>query len=73
MSEIPMHQKKQYLLMIDEVGMAMLARLMPCLGFVPVEGMPLDNNPGYQVLVSALSKPVDPVVLEAKPEEFVVQ
>ncbi len=60
MNEVPAHQKKQYLLMVDEVAMAMLSRLSPSVAFVQVEGMPLENNPGYQVLVSPMIKPQEP-------------
>lgn len=59
MTDIPVYQKKQYLLMLDEVGMAMLSRLSPAFSFVQVEGMPLEQNPAYQVLVSPLIKPED--------------
>lgn len=58
-NEVPQNQKKQYLLMIDEIGMAMLSRLSPAFAFVQVEGMPLNDQPNYQVLVSPLPKPVE--------------
>lgn len=66
MSEVPVHQKKQYLLMVDEVWMAVLAKFCPAFAFVPVEGMPLENNPGYQVLVSPISKPAAEAIAEQK-------
>jgi hypothetical protein len=45
---------KQYLLMVDEVSMAILGKLLPSIKYVAVEGMFLKDNANYQMLVSPL-------------------
>lgn len=64
MTDVPENQKKQYIVMVDEVGMALMAQMCPRMSFCPVEGMPLDNNPNYQVLVSPLSPKAQEVLEE---------
>jgi hypothetical protein len=54
---IPMPKPKQYLLMADELHMALLAKLMPGLHFVLVEGMPLLDNPNYMLLANPKPQP----------------
>lgn len=49
---------KQYLLMADELHMAMLGKIMPGLQFVPVEGMAVQNNPNHMFLVNPVAAPV---------------
>lgn len=42
---------RQYLLMVDEIGMALLSQICKgSLQFVPVDGMPLNGNPYVQLL-----------------------
>ena len=53
---------KQYLLMVDEASMAVMARLMPSLLFVAVEGLSMKDDPNHVVLVSPLPKPIGDIV-----------
>jgi len=61
MTELPQVQKKQYLLVVDEIGMAMLGKLCPFFGFVPVEGMPLQGNGTHQALVTPIQPAIQPL------------
>lgn len=47
---------KQYLLMVDEVMMAMLGRMSPSMRFVEVEGMNLEGNNHSMVLCTPKPK-----------------
>lgn len=61
---------KQYLLMVDEVGMALLNQI--CKGsvqFVPVDGMPLNGNPYVQLLSTPTGYRPEVAVNAAKGEE----
>lgn len=51
---------KQYLLMADELHMAILSKIMPGILFVQVEGMAMQNNDTHMLLVNPLPK-VEPV------------
>ena len=54
---------KQYLLMADEMHMALLGKLIPGLLYVQVEGLSMENNPDYMLLVNPVKKePQDPSV-----------
>ena len=57
--------KKVYLLMVDEVGMALLTGMTKCLNFVEVQGYKLDNNPAYQLLAN----PIEVKDEQAKPTD----
>jgi len=60
---------KQYLIMVDELHMALLNKMIPGMLFVQVEGMNMADNPKYQVLVNPLpQKPVEEVA-PASPQE----
>jgi hypothetical protein len=50
---------KQYLIMVDELSMAMLGKLCPGIVYLEVTGMPITDNPNYQVLVNPLHPPLD--------------
>lgn len=67
--EVP--KVKNYLLMIDDMSMMFLSKLIPGMKFVEVEGMSMIDNPGYQVLVNPLPKPVEAPV-EQQAEEVKV-
>jgi len=58
--------KKQYLLMVDELGAALLGKLMPSLQLVEIRAMPLNDNKDYQLLVNPIVKP--DCSAEVKPE-----
>jgi len=47
-------QEKQYLLMVDDIGVALLTRLVPGLKFVEVRGLTLKDNPEVQALVNPI-------------------
>jgi hypothetical protein len=47
---------KQFLIMADELHMAMLGKLLPGLLFVQVEGMAMQNNDTHMLLVNPLPK-----------------
>lgn len=51
---------KQYLLMADEMNMALLARVMPGIRYVEVQGMVMTDNAGFNALVTPVPKPVEP-------------
>jgi|WetSurMetagenome_2_1015567.scaffolds.fasta_scaffold717434_2 hypothetical protein len=58
-------KQKQFLLMVDEVNMAILSRLLPSLQFCQVEGLSIPDNSNYHLLANPTPKPVelvDPVV-----------
>jgi len=45
--------------MVDELSMALLGRLCPGIVYLEVTGMPITDNPNYQVLVNPLHPPVE--------------
>jgi hypothetical protein len=47
---------KQYLIMADELHMALLSKLLPGILFVQVEGMAMQNNNTHMLLVNPLPK-----------------
>jgi hypothetical protein len=51
--------KKQFLLMVDELGAALLGKLMPSLQLVEIQAMPLKDNESYQILVNPVAHKVD--------------
>lgn len=53
---IPNNRPKQYLICVDDFHVSILSRLMPGLLFVCVEGMPINDNPDYQILVNPTNK-----------------
>ncbi len=58
--ETPAQTKpKQYLLVVDEISMAILGRIMPGLMFVQVEGIGMQNNPNHMLLVNPISVPTE--------------
>lgn len=62
---------KQYLLLIDDIGMAFLSKVMPGITYVEVSGMNMQGTDGFQFLVTPVPKPVvttAPVEV-VKPEE----
>ena len=48
--------RKQYLVVVDDIGMAMLGRVCPMLTYVPVEGMTLNGSTTHHVLVSPIEQ-----------------
>lgn len=52
-------QKKQYLLMADELSAALLTKLVAGLSLVEVIGMPIAENANYQLLANPISKKSD--------------
>lgn len=54
---------KQYLLMADELHMALLSKLLPGMLFVQVEGMGMQNNSTHMLLVNPVAAP--PVATQA--------
>lgn len=57
---------KQYLLMADELNMALLARLMPGIRYVEVQGMVMTDNAAFNLLVTPVPKIVEaPSTVEA--------
>jgi hypothetical protein len=69
--EAPIPKPKQYLVMVDEITMAILGKIMPGLLFVQVEGMAMQGNDNHMLLVNPVVKPPVPTVpVEGiKPEE----
>lgn len=48
---------KQYLVMVDELSMAILGKLIPSMLFVQVEGMAMQGNDNHMLLVNPTNKP----------------
>lgn len=65
---------RNFFIMVDELSMAFLTKICPSFQFVEIEGMLMDNNAGYQLLVNPLPKqkletqPVMAVNAEAEPQ-----
>lgn len=55
---------KQYLIMADELHMAMLGKIIPGLLFVQVEGMAMQNNDQHMLLVNPIVKPPAPETVQ---------
>lgn len=47
---------KQYIILIDDVAMAVLGKLMPSLKFCLVEGLAIPDNPHYHLLANPIIK-----------------
>lgn len=62
----PAPKPKQYLLLADELHMAMLGKLMPGLMFVQVEGLAIQNNDSYMMLVNPIAKPQPVAAVKAE-------
>lgn len=62
---------KQYLIMADEVHMAVIGKMMPGIRFVEVQGINIDSQPNHTFLVNpkpvAEDKPVEPTHIEGTP------
>lgn len=47
---------KQYLLTVDEIGLAYLTKLMPMIKYLEVEGMTIVDQPNHHLLVTPKPK-----------------
>lgn len=47
---------KQYLLVLNDVHMALLSNLIPGISFIQIEGLPIQGNDTHQLLVNPLPK-----------------
>lgn len=55
--EAPAPRKpKQFLIMADEMGIALLGKLIPSLLYVEVEGLAMQNNPNHMLLVNPIKR-----------------
>lgn len=54
--------QKQYALLVGEVEMLLLSRLVPGMQFLEIEGMDIQDNPGYQVLATNKAQETPPDV-----------
>lgn len=45
-------QKKEYMLVVDEVGFALLSRILPTIKFAEIKGMTIKEDPNHVLLVS---------------------
>ena len=57
--EEAVQKPKQYLLVVDEMGMTFLSKVMQNITFVEVQGMNMQGTEGYQFLVNP--KPTAPI------------
>lgn len=57
---VPEAKPKQYLVMVDEMTMALLGKLLPTMLFVQVEGMAMQGNTEHMLLVNPIPKPPAP-------------
>lgn len=55
---------KQYLLLIDEIGMAFLNKVMPNITYVEVSGMNMQGTDNFQFLVTPFHKPEEAKAVE---------
>jgi len=55
-AQIPVPPQKQYMLLLDQVGVALLSRLCPSFRFLEVEGMMIDGTLAHQFIVNPLPK-----------------
>lgn len=62
----PAAKPKQFLILADELHMALLGKLIPGLLYVQVEGMNMEHNPNYMLLVNPVKK--EPVFQPVQPE-----
>lgn len=51
-----MEARKQYIVVVDDVGMALLANIAKVFTFIEVQGMPMVDNAAYQFLVNPVQK-----------------
>lgn len=65
-AEVPVQKSKQYLLMADELHIALLGKLMPGLLYVQVEGLAVEGKPGYMLLVNPVKKEEETQPVEAE-------
>lgn len=63
--ETPPVAPKQFLMVVDEVSMALLGRMVPGIKFLAVEGMDIPGNTNHRILVT----PIKAVVAETQPVE----
>ncbi len=47
-------KKKNYVLLVDDIGMASLRMALPCIQFLEVEGMTMTDNKTHQVIVTPM-------------------
>lgn len=52
---------KQYLLVLDDVTMAIVGRLCPSIRFIEVEGMPMKDCTSHTLLVNPVAVAIDPL------------
>lgn len=50
---------KQYIVLVDQIGLACMGKLMPGLQFIEVEGMEIPDNKGYQLIATPLKSEVN--------------
>ncbi len=55
---------KQYILVADDLHMAVLSKIMPGIQFIPVVGMGMQNNNDYTALVTPIKKDIELKPLE---------
>jgi len=58
---------KQHLLMVDDLGMALLKQLVPGMMFVPVVGMDINDQPAFKLLAVPFEPLVVPMDTEMVP------
>lgn len=57
---------KQYLLMVDELGAALMARMCPGIQMVQVEGINMQGSDSHVALVTPIVKPIpQPMPIQA--------
>ena len=54
-------ENKQYLLMVDDVAMAMLKTMVPGISYIPVAGMDITHQPGFKLLATPVAVVPAPV------------
>lgn len=50
---------KQYLLMVNDVGMALISRVIAGLQFLEVQGLTVKDNPNLNLLASPVAMPLE--------------
>lgn len=64
---------KQYLLLVDDVGMSTLKSAIPSIQFLEVQGMDVGNNNSIKLLVTPVLPPVTPADVPVIKENAVVE
>jgi hypothetical protein len=61
-ADVTLPKAKQYLMLLDEMTMAIIGKIMPGMQFVEVEGYGMKDNDDYMLLVNPVKKVASPPI-----------